>query len=440
MNALNNFYDLAISLPNLYRAFELAKRGKKRKRPFSFEKNLHQNLWDLHCELKNKTYTPRPYFVFYITDYKTRKIMCPDFRDSVIQHAIFIYLEQVYEHIFIYDSFACRKGKGTHRAFKRLKKFVNKHSSQDYFMKCDISKYFYSIDHFKLKEIVEKTIKDENVLWLISRIIDSHYEANLPAHITNSKYEMQEKGIPIGNLMSQLFANIYLNEFDYFVKYKLKIKHYVRYVDDFVILGNSYQEMRENLAEIQIFISKKLFLRLEEKKVQINKISFGVDFVGYVCFKRVVRVRSRNFRRFFKEFKKKMSLVYNGGFPLEKLSASVLCYLAHIRHTNSKKISEKLELVYNRVTASQAVLRGGNWNNGGNAGPFCANLNNGPANTNNNIGFRCCSVQETKIIPLRRYYKYPAQMQLPSLSENLSRNKTNETCNFCYDKTRKFKY
>ena len=435
MKTFDNFYNEIISLPNLYRAFETAKKGKKKGRVISFEKNLHDNLWELYCELKNKIYVPKSYFTFYVTDYKKRKIMCPHFRDSVVQHAVFIYLEQIYEPQFIYDSYACRKGKGTHKASKRLKSFINKNSNQNYFMKCDISKYFYSIDHYQLKLIIEKTVKDKNVFWLISQIIDSHYEDVLPSHIYNNKNEKQEKGIPIGNLTSQLFANIYLNELDNFIKHELKIKYYLRYVDDFVILGRSYKELQEDFLNIQKFLSDELFLRLEKRKTQINKIFFGIDFTGYVCFKQVVRVRSRNFRRFIKQFKKKVDLFYKEELSLEKLFASVVSYAGHLSHTNSKKILEFLVLEYYNVIARKAVQRGGNWNNGANAGPFCANLNNNPTNTNNNIGFRCCSVQEAKIISSRRCCLPNVQMQLHSetidfnksiLNENLSRNVTDE--------------
>jgi retron-type reverse transcriptase len=444
MKTFEKLYSEIISLPNLYRAFEKAKKGKKKQRTIAFEKNLHENLWKLHCELLNKTYNLLPYFTFYVTDYKKRKIMCPNFRDQVIQHAIFNYLEQIYEKVFIYDSYACRKDKGTHKACLRLKKFICKYSSEDYFMKCDITKYFYSIDHQELKLLIRKKIKDENVLWLIDKIIDSHSEESLPSHINNPLQIQQEKGIPIGNLMSQLFANIYLNELDYFIKHEIRIKHYIRYVDDFVILGKTHKEMRENLSKIQKFLSECLFLKLEEKKVQINKISFGVDFAGYVCFKRFVRVRTRNYRRFMKKFKVKVSDYYFGELTFEKICASFISYMGHLSHTNSQRIKEKLEIFFVMVIVKkEAVQRGGNWNNGANAGPFCANLNNAPSNVNNNIGFRCCSEHGANIMPSRRHYCPYAQMQLQSSNEkslifqtltsyevsgneNRSRNKTAE--------------
>lgn len=425
MKTFENIYSEIISLPNLYRAFEKAKLGKKKQRTVEFERNLHENLLNLHCELLDKTYKILPYFTFYVTDYKKRKIMCPNFRDQVVQHAIFNYLEQIYENLFIYDSYACRKDKGTHKACSRLKKFIGKHSNEDYFLKCDITKYFYSIDHQKLKILIGKKIKDENTLWLINKIIDSHAEEEIPSHINNPSCKKQEKGIPIGNLMSQLFANIYLNELDYFVKHNLRIKHYIRYVDDFVILGKSYDEMRDNLFKIQNYLAENLFLKLEEKKVQINKICFGVDFVGYVCFRKFIKVRTRNYRRFIKKLNVKILEYYIGRLSFDKICMSFASYKGHLSHTNSQGIKNRIEIKFMVIANIEAVQRGGNWNNGADAGPFCENLNNAPSDLNNNIGFRC-DEHGINIISLRRDYSPYAQMQVQSDNENRSRNKTEE--------------
>ena len=161
MKTYNNFYLDVISLPNLYRAYEKAKKGKaEKKEVIEFSKNLHENLLKLHLELLNRTYLMGDYKMFFVNDYKTRKIMAPRFKDMIVQHALFNFLEQIYEKSFIFDSYACRKNKGTHKAFKRLKSFINKSSYDDYFVKCDITKYFYSIDHQKLKIVIE-SILDE---------------------------------------------------------------------------------------------------------------------------------------------------------------------------------------------------------------------------------------------------------------------------------------
>jgi retron-type reverse transcriptase len=424
MKTFDNFYEDVISLPNLYRAFEKAKKGKRKQRTLNFENNLHENLMNLHFELLEGRYEVSPYHTFYVYDYKRRKIMCPNFRDQVVQHALFNYMEQIYEKVFIFDSYACREGKGTHRACIRIKKFIAGHSTEDYFMKCDITKYFYSIDHQKLKELIRKKIKDEEVLSLVDKIIDSHKEAEIPAHIDNPACREQEKGIPIGNLMSQLFANIYLNELDYFVKNELEVKDYVRYVDDFVILGNNYDEIKEKFSIIRKYLAVNLFLTLEEKKVQINKISFGVDFVGYVCFKSFIRVRTNNYRRFVEKFNEKLSEYYFNEIPFEKIKASLVSYKGHLEHTNSERIKEKIEEDFIVIANLQTVQRGGNWNNGANAGPFCSNLNNDPSDVNNNIGFRCCFEQGENVTPSRRCYLPHAQVQLHSQCENRSRNTT----------------
>lgn len=379
MKTYTNLFEDIVSLPNLYSAYCSARKGKKNKDFLEFEKNLNENLWNLHIELLTLEYKSSGYTIFYVQDYKTRKILAPKFKDHILHHAIYNYLEPIYEKHFIYDSFACRKNKGTHFGSKRLNYFIRKHPEDDYFIKFDVSKYFYSIDHYKLKEILAKRIKDEKLLFILGKVIDSNFEEELPAHIPNPDVSSQEKGIPIGNLLSQLFANIYLNELDQFVKHELKIKHYVRYVDDFIILEKDKQKIKEIISKIKKFLAEELCLTLKDEKIHINKIKFGVDFIGYVSFKRIVRVRSRNYRRFKKKFKQTREL--------DKLINSFTSYFSHLSHTNSEVIKELIVTLF----IKRAVQRGGNWNNGANAGPFCANLNNAPTNVNNNIGFRCCS-------------------------------------------------
>jgi len=357
MKTFDNFYDEAIALPNLYNAYNKAKQGKTDAIFLQFCENLHENLWRLHEELASQTYQPSGYTVFYVDDYKRRRIMAPHFRDHVMQHALFNYLEQIYDSVFIYDSFACRKGKGTHKGFFRLKKAINKHSGRDYFMKCDVSKYFYSIDQYKLISIIRKKIKDEKVLWLIEKLIGSHNEDEIPAHIPNPNHKEQRKGIPIGNLMSQLFANIYLNELDYFVKHKLRVKHYFRYVDDFVILAKDKNELHHLWKEIHSF-AEQHFLKIEPRKTSINKISFGVDFLGYVGFKRYTRVRTRNYKRFKARLKIRINGYRCGEISLESLNSTFISYLGHLSHTNSDKIRENVKSEFIRFNVAAASSAG----------------------------------------------------------------------------------
>jgi len=419
MKTYHDLYDEIISLPNLYRAYFEAKKGKKNKDFREFDKNLTDNLAILHEDLVSLNYIPSEYNVFYVQDYKTRKILAPAFRDHIVHHAIYFYLNEIYEKHFIFDSCACRKEKGTHFGLKRLKSFVNKHNVEDYFAKCDISKYFYSIDHFVLKRIFSKRIKDEKLLWILGKIIDSHFEYTISAHIKNPDSFVQKKGIPIGNLLSQLFANVYLNELDNFVKEDLGVKHYVRYVDDFVILDSEKNRLKDIILKIKRFLRDKLFLTLKDSKVQINKIKFGVDFIGYVVFKKFIRVRSRNYRRFKKRMSLKVNNFERGFVSYDELKDSYSSYFAHLDYTNSEVIKYKI------VTAilKRAVKRGGNWNNGANAGPFCANLNNAPTNTNYNIGFRCCSGFLALAEFLRKFCKLEMQLQLQSaFAENMRRS------------------
>jgi len=381
MKTYDNLYYEIISLPNIYRAYEKAIKGKKGKfKVLDFEENLHENLLDIHKELLDFSYEVSEYSEFYVNDYKTRKVLAPKLRDSVIQHAIYNYLEEIYDETFIFDSFSCRKGKGTHKGFRRLRSFLHKHKNQDYFIKFDVSKYFYSIDQYKLIEIIGKKIKDSDLMTLLEKIIYSHKEERIPAHIENFNFEEQRKGIPIGNLLSQLFANIYLNELDYFVKHNLKIEHYVRYVDDFVIIEKEKGNLGILCNILKYFLRECLFLKLENKKIQINKISFGIDFVGFVIFKRFIRVRTRNYRRFIKKLNVRLRLYHSKKLNILKLNASFESYLGHLSHSNSEKL--KLRIIQIRVmTFVKAVKRGGNWNNGADAGPFCSNLNNGATNT-----------------------------------------------------------
>ncbi|MCF7910498.1 reverse transcriptase/maturase family protein [Candidatus Pacearchaeota archaeon] len=419
MKTYDNLYEEIVSLPNLYKAYFKAKKGKKNKDFLEFDKNLYQNLSLLHEELINFEYEPSGYNSFYVKDYKTRKILAPFFRDHILHHAIYNYLEEIYEKHFIFDSFACRKGKGTHFGLKRLKHFINKHSEEDYFIKCDISKYFYSIDHYKLKEILSKRIKDKRLLWLLGQIIGSSFQEKISAHIDNPNFSVQEKGIPIGNLLSQLFANVYLHELDEFVKENLGIKHYVRYVDDFVILEKEKNKLRDIVLEIKRFLAEELYLILEDKKIQINKIKFGVDFIGYVAFKKFIRVRSKNYRRFKDKMNLKINIYEKDFVSYEELKDSFSSYFAHLSYTNSEMI--KLRIV--AAIINRAVKRGGNWNNGANAGPFCANLNNAPTNTNYNIGFRCYLGFLALAEFLRKFCKLEMQLQLQSaIAENMRRD------------------
>lgn len=355
MKTYSNLYREIISLPNLYYAYGRAVKSRKDATLFEFNKDIHGNLWRLHLELLSHAYEPSAYTVFHVRDYKERRIMAPHFRDHVVHHAVHNWLERIYDASFIYDSYACRTGKGTHKGFLRLKKFIGRHEESDYFMKCDITKYFYSIDQRALLEIIRRKIKDEILLRLLEKIIGSHCEEEAPYHIKNQSFPEQKKGIPIGNLTSQLFANIYLNELDYFVKHELRIKHYVRYVDDFAMLFENKDDLHCAWEKLREFLESRLCLRLEKRKTQINKISFGVDFAGYVAFRRHTRVRTRNWRRFRAMMGGRIRGWRLGRIEYGSLDASLASYSGHLSHTNSNKIKERIETLHFMVAADLAA-------------------------------------------------------------------------------------
>ncbi|MFA4952968.1 MAG: reverse transcriptase domain-containing protein [Candidatus Pacearchaeota archaeon] len=229
-----NIYEEIISLKNLILAWKKARKGKTKKYYVKyFEENIAYNLKLLHNELKSQTYKPKPLVTFILRDPKTRKISKSDFRDRIVHHAIVNILEPIFDKTFIYDSCANRKGKGNLFAIKRFEKFqrrvTNNLHSKAFCFKADIKHYFQEVNHEILIKIISRKVKDEKIIWLITLILKN--------------FESNNKGMPLGNLTSQFFANIYLNELDYFVKHQLKAKYYIRYVDDFILLNSSRKEL-----------------------------------------------------------------------------------------------------------------------------------------------------------------------------------------------------
>ena len=314
---INNYADL-ITLENLFLAWQEFKKGKtKRKDVLEFEFNLEDNIFQLYQELRNKTYKHSKYTSFYIQDPKLRHIHKATIHDRIIHHLISKYLNQIYDKTFIFDSYSCRLNKGTHKAVNRLKKFSLKQSKNNkinfYCLKCDIKKFFDSIDHKILIGILKQKIKDKDISWLITEII-------------NSFQKDRNKGIPLGNLTSQHFANIYLNELDQFIKHKLRAGYYIRYTDDFVILDKNKEFLEELIIPINNFLKNKLNLCLHPDKIIIRKYNQGIDFLGYVTlpYHRVLRTKTK--RRMFKRVNHK----------------NLQSYLGVLKHCNSYKLEKKL--------------------------------------------------------------------------------------------------
>jgi len=294
MKTYNKLYRKICSYDNLYSAYRKARKGKTKKLYVKeFENNLDKNLIDLQFELMTFIYSPRPLDNFILKDPKTRKISRSDFRDRVIHHAIINIIRAIFEKRFIYDSCANQKRKGNLFSIKRFETFRRKitknFSSRAFCLKADIKHYFQEVHHDILLKIIKNKIKDKKVIWLIRKILKKNASGE------------KTKGMPLGNLTSQFFANVYLNELDYFVKHKLKIKYYVRYVDDFIILHENEEQLREWKMKIELFLKENLKLELHPQKSRIISLSKGIDFVGFRNFYYFKLLRKRNIREMMKK-------------------------------------------------------------------------------------------------------------------------------------------
>jgi retron-type reverse transcriptase len=270
-------YNNIISVNNLFEAWNEFVKGKKTKRDVAiFSLKLSDNIFKLHEELKNKIYKHGPYKAFSINDPKPRNIHKASVRDRLLHHAIYRVLYPYFDNKFIFDSYSCRNKKGTHRSIRRFKEFSKKvsgsNSRQCWILKCDIRKFFASIDQEILIEILKKYISDIDTIWLIGKVVGSFYSMSVG------------KGLPLGNLTSQLLVNIYMNEFDQFIKQKLKARYYIRYADDFVIMDHDRNFLTRVLPQISDFLENNLKLHLHPDKVFIKTISSGVDYLGWVHF------------------------------------------------------------------------------------------------------------------------------------------------------------
>jgi retron-type reverse transcriptase len=324
------------SFKNLHLAYLKTRKCKRyRDEILKFSYNLEENLLKLQEELLNQIYQHGGYREFIVCDSKKRCIKAAPFGDRVVHHALCNIIEPIFDKGFIYDSFACRKEKGTHRAIKRLEKFLKSDERKIYCLKCDISKYFGSINHRILLELIKKKIADKKTLWLIEEVL-------------NSSEEKAETGIPIGNLTSQLFANIYLNGLDQFVKHRLRVKHYIRYMDDFLILSYNKEKLHQIKKELKEFLANELILKLHSKKANVFPVEKGIDFLGYQIFRTHRLLRKSTVKRFIKRTRRYQKMLNKKFISEEKFNNSLQSWIAYAKCGNSyrlrKNLSEKLKV------------------------------------------------------------------------------------------------
>ncbi|MFA5961946.1 MAG: reverse transcriptase domain-containing protein [Parcubacteria group bacterium] len=339
MKTYKDIFEEIISLENLFLAWDNFKEGKRKKADvLKFEWELERNIFQLREELRSRTYKHQSYSSFYIRDPKQRHIHKAEVKDRVLHHAIFSVLSPIFEQSFISHSFSCRIGKGTHKGVTALEKMIEKESKNYsrpcFVLKCDIKKFFDTVDHAILLRILFKRIKDENVRWLLKEIVESFS--------SDQSDIFSSRGVPIGNLTSQLFANVYMNELDQFVKHELKIKHYARYTDDFVIVSNSQEFLSNILNPVGRFIEEKLSLKLHPGKVSIRKCKQGIDFLGYVTLPHCRALRTKTKKRIFKKLQERI-LEYKASKRNEKsLNQCLQSYLGVLSHADAYDLEQEL--------------------------------------------------------------------------------------------------
>ena len=312
-------YDNIISLENLLDAWREFKRGKTKKLDVQeYERDLMHNLIALHVVLKNKTYSHGNYQHFVVNDPKRRDIHKACARDRVLHHALYRILYPYFDKKFIHDSYSCRNNKGTHRALRRFEQFARivsqNYTKQCWILKCDIRKFFANIDHEILFIILKKYIEDEDIFWLLKEVITSFDSGT------------KGRGLPLGNLTSQLLVNIYMNEFDQYVKHVLKAQYYIRYADDFVFFSHVEINLSKILQLTGVFLRESLHLELHPDKVFITTIYAGIDFLGWVHFPRHRVLRTTTKKRMFRNVGEENLTSYQG----------------LLKHGNSYKLTRKL--------------------------------------------------------------------------------------------------
>jgi retron-type reverse transcriptase len=343
MKRFGNLWAKVTAFENLLLASRKARRGKRFwPNVLNFEADLEENLLLLQQKLTSKTYRPGPYRVFYIKEPKPRMISASPYIDRVVHHALCNIIEPIFDRTFTSDSFANRKGYGTHRALRRFTAYARKSS---YLLQCDIRRYFPSIDHAILKILIRRKIKCVDTLWLIDLIID-HSNSQEPINhffpgddlltVTNRRI-----GLPMGNLTSQFFANVYLNGLDHFIKETLRIDWYVRYVDDFALFDNDSSRLALARQQLEAYLLD-LRLVLHPVKTQLVQTRLGANFLGFRVLPNQVRIRTENLRRARHRIRRLQSAFAKGKVALDRVMASMRSWNAHLAHGDTWRLRERL--------------------------------------------------------------------------------------------------
>ncbi len=322
MKRVGHVFEQVYAFHSLERAAYRALRANRENGDaLRFMYDLEPEILQLQRELESGAYRPGPYHTFTIWEPKERHIAAAPFRDRVVHHSVCAVLEPVFERRYIHDSYACRKDKGSHRAIARALRFAR---GNRYFLKCDVRKDFESIDHGVLKGILARLFKDARFLDLLGLIVDHNAPHNAPG-----------KGVPIGNLTSQHFANLYLDQLDHFVKEELRVKRYVRYMDDFLCFADCKSELHGVHGEVLEFLRKRLHLELKENKCYVAPVTQGIPFLGMRIFPGTVRLSRPSLVRCRRKVKRREQAFAESRITEEKLIQSAGSLIAHISHANT---------------------------------------------------------------------------------------------------------
>lgn len=317
MKRIGNLYTKIYDLDNLYLAYSKAKTGKsKSKGVIQFESDLDNNILRIQKELIEQKYITSEYNVFTIRDPKERTIYSLPFRDRVVQHAIMNIIESLWTSVFISQSYSSIKGKGIHGAWEHIRRDMKNRKQTQYCLKMDITKFYPSINHHIMKQIIRKKIKDEKLLHLLDGIIDS------------------APGMPIGNYLSQFLANLYLSYFDHWLKEVKRVKYYYRYADDLIILGDSKQDLHLLRIEIQTYLCDNLNLKLKPNYQVFPVVSRGIDFIGYIFYHTHTMLRKRikkNFCRCVAKLNRKV-------LTAKDYRIKICSWLGWCKYCNSKNL------------------------------------------------------------------------------------------------------
>jgi retron-type reverse transcriptase len=354
MKRHGHLWDELIRFANLLRAARQAQRGKRRRPDVArFHFVLEPELWRLHEELANRAYQPGPYRTFTIQEPKQRLISAAPYRDRVVHHALCNILEPIFERSFLFDSYACRKHKGTHAAVRRCQDYARRFA---YVLKADIRKCFPSLDHALLKSTLARKVKDPDVLWLAGLIID-HANPQEPVQDWFAGDDLftpgeRRRGLPLGNQTSQFFANVYLDPLDHFLKDRLGVGGYLRYVDDFVVFGDDKNQLAQVRDAAAGFL-EQLRLRLHADKTVIFRTRQGIRFLGYRVYRSHLELVPENVRRFRRRLRNLQRQYARSQIPLEDARRRIVSWIGHARQADTYRLRRRLfrEHPFRRATA-----------------------------------------------------------------------------------------